>query len=234
MLKIFTLIAIILVANFGLNANSFSALWDNPRVVETNHYSLAIPTEWENFPIMSKGVERNFNISGEALPSTSSGVRVLGSFYVSFIAIEDSNKAVENVRQTKASEATLVETENFKGKNFKGVLVKSFNARKIAGRNGQRYDLVVSKKERGGSYVFSMYIQFNDSTGQFVKDNNLDELAIATFNHILFKNIEEEEQPIIIEEVVQPVVDNVKTKEKKPKKVKEAKPKNLVKDENSN
>jgi hypothetical protein len=170
----------------SLFAADFSYLWETPRLVKNKYYEIEIPAGWQDFPIMSKGVERNFNIVGDALPVSYNGVRVLASFYMSFEAGRSEDESVKNVRQSKAAGAARTEDESFKANGWKGTLIKSFSEAKMNGRNGQRYDLVVYSKERGGSYIFSMFIQFNDVSGGFVKEFKLDSFAETVFKHIWF------------------------------------------------
>lgn len=182
--KATVLIGFLMFLVSSLGANQFEALWEDPRVVQNRWHEIAVPRSWQDLAMINRGQERNFSIVDAGLPSNFNGRSVIANFSVVFEANLNKTQAVDAVmRNFVRATGRQVEQVEFAANNWQGTLIKSFNP-PLNGRHGQRYDLIVNLPERGGSYVFSIFIQFSDASGEFVERFNLDDFAETVFNHI--------------------------------------------------
>lgn len=167
-----------------------SNLWIDARTIETDYYSIKIPSAWTWLPNMSKGIENTCYLNGVGVPSSYNGANVLASMFISRQSGDNLDNATSLLKASLSKKGdsgigSQKETST-KVKGSSATMLKTIYPSFLNGRDAVRYDVVVFSDKGARAYTFTLLIQVRNIQ-KLLDDNPTDDLFKEIMKNIKIK-----------------------------------------------
>jgi hypothetical protein len=190
------LIVMLLCTSVFTKAQSDSTVFAKQKEVATSEYVFMVPNQWTYIPgidISSK--DRKYEFTGVGIPKEFNHFTVTGTLNLRKYDCSNINAAEDYVVTEITSYPDRVtppgrnyETDSLKIlSGEKAILFSTRFFRHTKVSNYSRFDLVVYSKKRKAAYMFTILVQYHDSTYAFETKYNLRQYALKVFSSITLR-----------------------------------------------